>query len=332
MVRRARYALLAAAVLAGCAELPSPRPGTQGPPPSAPPAVRAVPANPHAATIEAWRQRALQHRASGDLANAAIAWHVLTLLAPDEPAYRKELADARAAMRHEVAAELAAGKAALQGGDTERAIQALLRVLAVDPDHAEAAQALRDIEKHKLARIQEERANRAKVEEAPSRSARSTRSSAPPENGTAYDLEQGIEMFNAGDTAGGLRELRSWVEHNTGDRAGRQRAGAAVFERGKELEAQGEREEALALYDHAVAMRGEPAAGWGARIQSVRRKVAAEYYDRATRSERSDLAAAIKALETSLRYDPSNARASTKLAQLKVAQAKLRALEKAGVR
>ncbi len=73
----------------------------------------------------------------------------------------------------------------------------------------------------------------------------------------AYSLEQPLEMFKAGDTAGGLRELRQFVAANPNDRSARNRIGAAVYDRGRELEAQGQREQALAMYEEAVALRGE---------------------------------------------------------------------------
>ncbi|MEO5701250.1 MAG: hypothetical protein ABIS17_01460 [Casimicrobiaceae bacterium] len=330
---------LAATVLGGCAgvpDRPTPSPSnstvTEGA--ATPSTVRAAPA-PRSATaitaaaagtIDAWRARAQQHRAKGDLANAAIAWHVLTLLDADEPAYRQELANTQAAIRREVRTELDAGKTALQKGDGDRALMAFLRVLAVEPRNTEAARALRDLDKRKLVRSQDDRATRARAED-PKAGLRGGRAS-PVDSSAAYDLEQGLAMFTAGDTAGGLRELSSWVEQNPRDRVGRQRGAAAVFNRGQELEAQGAGEQALALYDAAIALRGEAAAGWSPRAQSLRKKLSGDYYDRATRTERTDLGAAITALEASLRFDPGNSRAATKLAQLRVAQSKLRALDR----
>ncbi len=331
MSARVRLGLLLAATLAGCAEVPAPpveAPGAGARVTTVVP--RAAPGSPLAPTIDAWRQRALQHKASGDLASAATDWHVLTLLAPDEPVYRRELAATRAAIRAEVTESLQTAHAALRSGDNERASSALLRVLALDPENDEAARGLRDVEKHKLGRIQADRAAKVRQEEAPA-------TAAAPRNGakvaaeaaSAYDIEQRLAMFNAGDVAGGLRELRAWVDANPQDRAGRQRIGAAVFDRGRELETQGSREQALNLYDAAVAMRGDAAPGWQARIQALRKTLSNDYYDRGTRAERTDLAAAIQALEASVRYDPANVKAATRLAQARLAQARLREIEKA---
>jgi hypothetical protein len=51
-------------------------------------------------------------------------------------------------------------------------------------------------------------------------------------------------MFRAGDTRGGLRELREYVDTNPRDRAARQRIGTVVYERARELETNGTREQA----------------------------------------------------------------------------------------
>jgi tetratricopeptide (TPR) repeat protein len=267
----AQVALAAAvlALLAACAEVP--------PTPAEPPAVRVSAQDEQVAkAIARHRQLAQQYRQSGDLAAAAAQWQVLSLLAPNEPAYRSELAETRAAIGRRVQEHYAAGTAALKSGDPERAADAMLRALALDPSNADAAQALRDIEKRRLARIAAGRA--AKVNEATGGASNAATRAATSRQGAAdaadaYNLEQPIEMFKAGDTAGGLRDLKAWVDANPGDKAGRNRIGAAVYERGRELEAQGQREQALAMYEQAVALRGEPGVGWASRIQSLKKSL-----------------------------------------------------------
>ena len=327
MSRIVRLYVVAATALAGCAEVPVTPPEKPATPAVAVAVPRAAPSNPVAATIDTWRQRALAHRASGDLAAAATDWHLLTLLAPDEPVYRQELASTRAAMHARLAEDLEAGNAALRAGDSDRASTAFLRALALDPENSQAARDLREIEKRKLGRIQADRAAKVRPEEPRAPVTRSARVAA--DAAIAYDIEQRLEMFNAGDLDGGLRELRAWVAANPQDRAGRQRIGAAVFDRGRELETQGAREQALNLYAAAVALRGDAAIGWTTRIQSLRKALSNDYYERGTRAERTDLAVAIQALETSVRYDPANVKAATRLAEARLAQARLRQIEKA---
>src|SRR5206468_5112150 len=128
---------------------------------------------------------------------------------------------------------LAVGTAALKSGEIDRAAEAMLKVLALDPENAEAAQMLRDIDKRRLSRIQAGRA--ARVNDAAVAANAGSRSSAPaprqpaPDVNDGYSLEQPLEMFKAGDTAGGLRDLRRVVEANPNDRAARNRIGTAVY-------------------------------------------------------------------------------------------------------
>ena len=321
-----RACAVALMLLTGCAELP-PAPAPTAPAPTVRP--RAAQENSLASTIAAHRQRALQDRASGDLANAEIQWHVLTLLSPDTVEFREQLTATRAAIAQVAAENLQTGNAALRSAETERASMAFLRVLAVDPENAEAARGLREIEKRKLARIQADRA--AKVRQDDARATAKAPRAAPAEAGNGYDLEQRLEMLNAGDTAGGLRELRAYVAANPQDRTGRLKIGAAVFDRAREIESQGAREQALPLYEAAIALRGDAPAAWPTHVQTLRKAVSAEYYDRGTLAVRTDLTIAIKALETSLRYDPGNVKASARLAEAKLAQSRLKAIDKAPV-
>ncbi len=130
-------------------------------------------------------------------------------------------------------------------------------------------------------------------------------------------------MFKAGDVAGGTRELRAYVDANPKDRAARQRIGATVYERGMEVEAKGDREAALALYEQAVALRGDTPAQWTVRMQALRKALSVEYFEKGARAFRSDTALAIQQWETSLRYDPNNLKASERLREARLAQEKL---------
>ena len=226
------------ALLAACAEVP----------PVPAPATRAAPHDEQLArAIARHQQLAQQYKQSGDLAAAAAQWQILTVLAPGEGTYSRELAETRALIDRRARENLAAGTAALKNGETDRAAEAMLRVLALDPQNADAAQVLRDIEKRRLARIQAGRA--AKVNEAAAAANSSSRTAAARQSmsdaGDAYSLEQPLEMFRAGDTAGGLRDLRRFVDANPNDKAARVRVGTVVYDRAKDLEAQGQREQAL---------------------------------------------------------------------------------------
>ena len=210
----------------------------------------------------------------GDLAGAAAHWQIVGLLAPGDETARRKLAEVRAAIAQGVKDQLQAGSVALRSGDGERAAQVMLKALALDPTNAEAAKTLREIDRQRLARTQASRAAKAQGE-AMAATKQSPSRAQTADAGDNYDLEQGLEMFRAGDTTGGLRDLKRYVDANPQDRAGRQRIGAVVYERGREQEAQGARESALVLYEQAVALRGDAGPGWTARIQALKKELAA---------------------------------------------------------
>jgi len=311
---RGAAALTMAALLAACAQAPV----TTNPSLDMP---RTSPADDARTRAIAQHERlARQARDTGDLAAAAAQWHVVVLLAPGEPKYVREQEAVNAAIRQGVREQLRIGAGALKSGDNDRATQAMLRVLALDPTNDEAAKALRDIDRQRIARIQGDRAQKLRPVDI------AALKSAPADNGAAYDLEQALEMLRAGDVNGGLRELRAYVDANPGNRAARQKIGAAVADRARELQANGSREQAYQLYEQAVALRGESTPEWNAQMQALRRALSDEYYSNGERAYRMDVALAIKQWETSLRYDPQNLKASTRLRDARAAQEKLKSI------
>ena len=314
----ARLVVVASLAVAGCAQVPADRP------PAAPaaPAVSAAPASrPLGDAIVRHRKLADDARRAGDLASAAQQLQILTVLAPDDQSFSRELAEVRATIDKEARDSVLAGTAALSAGDLDRAGAAMLRALALDPSQPDAAKALREIDRRRLTRIQADKA--AKVAQQGEPPARNSATRAQAEVNDGFDIEQAIEMLKAGDASNGLRDLRAYVEANPNNRAARQRIGNAVADRARELEDQGAREQAANLYEQAVALRGDANAPWAARMTALRKKLSLEYLDKGTRVYRSNLAQAISFFETSVRYDPSNTQASIKLGEAKVAREKL---------
>lgn len=270
-----------------------------------------------AQAISRHRQLAQQAKEAGDLNSAADHWHVVVLLAPGEQKYRAELDAANSAIRQGVRDQLQIGNAAMKSGDSDRATQAMLRAMALDPDNADAAKVLREIDRQRMARIQGDRAQKLRPVDVAALKSGATDVVAQ------YDLEQPLEMLRAGDLNGGLRELRAYVEANPGNRAARQRIGTAVADRASDLQGKGSREQAYQLYEQAVSLRGETTPEWNAQMRDLRRALSDEYYNNGERAYRSDVALAIKQWETSLRYDPQNLKASARLRDARLAQEKL---------
>jgi tetratricopeptide (TPR) repeat protein len=314
-----RHLLFAAAVvaLAGCAQVPVERPPAPPPPPaaSAPAVSRTV-----GEAIARHRKLADDARRGGDLATAAQQLQVLTVLAPDDTTYARELATVRASIDREARDAVQAGLAAMSAGDLERASASLLRALALNPSQPDAAKALREMDRRRLTRIQADKA--AKVAQQ-GNSAGSAAARVQSEANDGFDIEQAIEMVRAGDTSNGLRDLRAYVAANPGNRAVRQRIANAVADRARELEDQGAKEQAAALYDQAVALRGDANAPWAARMTSLKKAISQDYLDKGTRAYRTNLAQAITFFETSVKYDPQNTAATIKLKEAKTAREKL---------
>jgi tetratricopeptide (TPR) repeat protein len=320
---RAGVAVLCA-VLCGCAQQPA-APDADAGRGAGPAASRSEHAPSARATVIA-RQAEFAKAASeaGDHAQALAHHEVLALLDPANPAHRQAAEASRVAAERAVREYLAAGAAARRAGDAARARDAYLRALAQNPGNAEAATALRELEQQQMARTQADRAARARsmdtlVAGAKSRAQAQTQAD-------SYDLEQRIELLRAGDVSAGLREARAWVEANAGDRDGRGRLAMAVAERARDAERKGQRESALSLYEAANALRGEPLPEWTSKARELRRALADAQYTDGVRVMRTDLAAAIRHFEASLRFDPEHAKAQERLREARAAQDKLRKL------
>jgi tetratricopeptide (TPR) repeat protein len=154
MTRRCVKALCSAAwcaLLVACAGTP---PADTVPEPDAPALPLTAPSSPHPAFEQRQRERALGLMRQGRLADAAVAWEVLTVLRPDIADYRERLADVHRQINAAVADRLPRASQAFKRGEFDSAMQVYLDVLALDPDHAQAADALRAIERERVKRNQ----------------------------------------------------------------------------------------------------------------------------------------------------------------------------------
>jgi len=318
---------VAVLLAAGCAQTPVVEPAP-APPPAPVAAPTAAPVNRSVTELAArHRKQADAAKQSGDLANAEMQLEILTTLAPRDAGMARELADVRAAIAKESRDQFQAGTAALAAGDLDRAQAAMLRVLAVEPGQAEAAKALREIDRRRLTRIQADRAAKVRAPDDPAAAmarapARPAGAAAAGSDGgnDAFDVDQALEMLKAGDASGGLRDLKAYVDANPGNRAARQRIGTAVAERARELEDQGNREQALSLYEQASALRGDSSGAWVARIAPLKKKLSQDYVEKGTRAYRGNIVQAIGFFEAAVRYDPSNTQAAIKLKEAKAAR------------
>jgi hypothetical protein len=98
------------------------------------------------------RERAETAQRQGRLADAALAWEVLTALKPQRSEYRERLAATRAQVRSGVADRLGKAAVAHKRGELDGAVQHYLAALALDPLNDTAADALRAIERERQKR------------------------------------------------------------------------------------------------------------------------------------------------------------------------------------
>ncbi|MDH5287051.1 MAG: hypothetical protein OEX23_10530 [Betaproteobacteria bacterium] len=323
-LRRLRSAVAVAAALAGCAQLPPEGGAVREPARVARAEAPAADDAPRRAAITRHAQLAAAARAAGDLSLAAEHYAVLALIDAGNPAHREAVRATQAAIAEGVQEQLRTAAAARKAGDAAKAREAWLRALALDPSNAEAARSLREAEQQAMARTQADRAARARSMEEIVAGARARASA---DNGSA-DLDQRIELVRSSDASIALREARAWADANPGDRAGRARLAAALAERARDLDAKGQREWALPLYEQAVALGGTAQAEAGKRAAALRRAFADDAYAEGMRARGKDLAAAIRHWESALRYDPQHPHAGERLREAKAAQQKLERLGK----
>jgi tetratricopeptide (TPR) repeat protein len=267
----------------------------------------------------------------GDMAGAAAQWQVLTILDPDNAGFRKELQTTRSAASRLAASNYANGMAALKNGETDEAARLMLRVLAQQPDHADALQALRNIETERIARVQSARANKVRrSEELAKKNGQDAGSPDMTEYRRTYDLEQTIELFVAGDAKGGLRELHRYVLANPKEKENRKRISEVVFEQARKFDTGATRERAAFLYEEAIRFRAEPAPAWEARLAATRKALANEHYAKGMRVYRSNFDLAINHWETCLKYNPQHLNCGLRIKEAQAFQKQLKRIEADG--
>jgi len=95
------------------------------------------------------RERALTQGRQGRLAEAALSWEILTVLRPDSRDYRERLGETRRLIDSAVLDRVQRGAAAIKRGELDTASAQYLAALAMQPDNAPAADALRQIERER---------------------------------------------------------------------------------------------------------------------------------------------------------------------------------------
>lgn len=140
------WAGLYAALCSSCST-PVAQPGGPGEPDEVPSAtVRSAAMTPFEQGL---RDRAATQLRQGRLGEAALTLEVLTVLRPDERDYRERLAETRRLIEAALPDRLQRGAQALKRGELDAAAVQYLAALALQPDNAAAAEAMRGVERER---------------------------------------------------------------------------------------------------------------------------------------------------------------------------------------
>jgi tetratricopeptide (TPR) repeat protein len=136
-------ALFLAAATSACVSPPEQRPLAD---PVSPASSLTAPARAYEQRL---RERAQVQVRQGRLADAALSWEVLTALRPDAGEYRERLHETRRQIEAALPERLRRAQQAQRRGELDGATAGYLSVLALQPDHEVAADALRAIERER---------------------------------------------------------------------------------------------------------------------------------------------------------------------------------------
>ncbi len=229
LARAALCVLLSLAVVACGTVAPAVEPaGT--PAPRDDMALPAQAQSPNPAFERKQRERAQLLARQGRLGEAVLAWEVLTVLRPDATEYRDRLAELRRQLDVAAAERLQRAAQAQQRGELDAATQQYLAVLALQPDQAQAADALRAIERERnkrnfLGKYSRITLTRRSMAEA-------TMPSAAPQSN---ELEHASILASQGDIDDAIGVLEKRVSADKRDDAARQLLADVYFQKAEKL-------------------------------------------------------------------------------------------------
>lgn len=218
------------------------------------------------------KERAVALGRQGKLAEAALAWEILGVLRPDVAEYREQWSRTQGQIESAVGERLQRATQAQRRGDLDAAAQGYLAVLALQPEHAQAADALRAIERERNKRNVLGRAARlapAARAPAPARPAGAEAVAANPAATTdRNDLEHAAMLTIQGDYDDAIQLLEKRLANARQDDVARALLADAYFQKAEEL-APRDRAEAIAALEKSVRLDpAHPLAG--ARLKQLK--------------------------------------------------------------
>lgn len=219
---RGRLAAICCVLLSACSQAPVAIDS------SGEPALPVLQDSPNAAFEQQQRERAKDLTRQGAFGEAAIAWEVLALLRPDVVEYAENLRRTQSRIEARVAQRMLAADQARRRGEADQAAQLYLHALADDPLNAQAAQALRAIERER---------NKRNYLGKPSRLTLTRYATAEAEQSRAAlssvdrnDLEHASLLMHQSEYAEAIRILERYVKVFPQDEAARKALADACYQ------------------------------------------------------------------------------------------------------
>lgn len=296
--------LLGAAViciaLQGCSTTPTPRPSEPPQDEAAAPVVL-LPIAPTAYEA-AQRARATDLERDGRWADAALVWEVLSIIRPRNDDYRHRLAESKRRISTSAAERIQRGDQAVAAGQLDAAVSYYLSALALQPDHAKAADALRSIERERNRRNHLGKLSRHTM----TRKAMADSDMVPAPQAAAEPVAAIAAPRPPSAALSAAPATRPATSPPSADRI--------EVEHASLLASQGEFDEAISMLENWLQ--------GNRRDDAARRLLADVYFQQADRLAASKPEAAIALLEKSLAVDRNQPRAAERLRQLKAAAPK----------
>jgi TolA-binding protein len=313
MMRPHALSILSLLGLAACASAPPERPASRG----AEGGIVLQPAM-YQSFEEVHRDKALIAQQQHRWAEAAAEWEILALLVPQRTEYQTQQREAKNRIAKGVEENLSSAEEARQRGDAAAASRCYLKVLSLDPSNNTAIDALRKLEQDVYRRSLHTRV------------AHQPKDGGAPRTGPASerrDLEFGVLLLRQGDYPGSIKTLEKYLKSAPKDDLARRYLADAHFQLAQQRLEQGRKEDALTQLESAKGTHEQEPSELKASIDTVRKAIAEEYYQKGMKTYRNNLAEAIADWERSVQYDPAHPQAGVRLQRARQMQQNLKAIE-----
>ena len=267
---------------------------------------------------DAHREKALSLQQQQRWAEAGVEWEILVLLYPERVEYRNQQRDAQARVAKGVEEDLKSADEARQHGDLQAASHFYLKALSLDPSNGTAVDALRKLEQESLRHTLHTRVARMSKEAGTAR---------PGPASERKDLEFGALLLRQGDYADSIKTLEKHLKGAPKDELARRYLADAHFQLAQQRLEQGRKEDALSHLESAKGTHEQDAAELKASIETLRKTLAEDYYQKGMKVYHTNLEEAIAAWERSVQYDPAQTQASARLQRARQMQQNLKAIE-----